>query len=130
MRDRLGFEQMTPKHIKSGDCRGWLRVEIYQLQLRECVNGYYIYVLYRSLGNCSNKWKFSQNYFGIGEGDNKRTNSLGQVIGVTQLHPHNIHKLVGKKLEVRVGVIYKQDEDFINVYRHRALTEGRELRAS
>ena len=121
------FERVTVDRIKSGDCKGWLRVEIYQLELREGVNGDYLRVVYHSLADCSKKWKFSQNYFGIGEDNNKRTNSLGQVTGLHQLHHYNMHELVGKQLEVRLGVVCKQSWEFCNVYNHRRLTEGRTI---
>ena len=129
MQGRFDFEWLTIDHIKSGECSGWLRVEIHGLELREGVNGEYIRVTYRSLDDCSNRWKFSHNYFGINEGDNKETNLLGQVTGLDLLPGHNMHKLIGRRLEIQIDVVPREDKEYLDVINHRELIENKALRA-
>ena len=129
MQGRFDFEWLTVEHIKSGECSGWLRVEVRNLEFQKGVNGEYIKITYRSLDDCSGKWVFSHNYFGLDRGKNKKTNLLGQVTGIAILPNHNIHKLIGRRLEVQLDVVYKEDKEFLDVINHRELTENKALKA-
>ena len=128
IKELLGFscyEWLTDEHISSGDYDGWLQVVIHQLGLREARNGTdYINVVFRSFSDTSNKWQFSNNYFGIGEDNNRLTESLAQVTGLDHLDHQNIAELIGKRIEVRIAVVYRQDRNFIDVIGHRELTNG------
>ena len=128
IKELLGFscyEWLTDKHLDSGKYDGWLQVKIYQLGLREARNGTdYINVVFRSFGDDTNKWQFSHNYFGIGENNCRMGESLAQATGFDQLDHQNIAELVGKRIEVRISVVYRQDRNFIDVIDHRELTNG------
>ena len=121
------YQWLTDEDVNSGNYEGWLRVEIVKVSLREARNGTdFITVVYHSLdedfANRKKRWKVSHNYFDIGAGKNRMTTSLGEAVGFGYLNHDNIGRLIGKQLEIRVGVVYRRGQNFVDAINHQGLS--------
>ena len=121
------YQWLTDEDVNSGNYEGWLRVEIVKVSLREARNGRdFITVVYHSLdenfANRKKRWKVLHNYFGIGVENNRMAISLGEAVGFGHLNHDNIGRLIGKQLEIRVGIVYRQGQNFVDAINHQGLS--------